>query len=182
MTLKFRQYVKPVLLPLFLSGCASYPPFPAYPAQAGRAPINRSAPVGQARAMPVPREREAPEPVANQEKPAAPKLKKLPNGHYRVMQDWKVELGGRRWNVQKGYTSNGITAPDYIKSRLGDSVNSRDTWAAMFHDWLFTQPGVSRAEADRMYYQIMIAYGVPDSKAKLMFNTVSLYSQSKSQR
>jgi len=109
-------------------------------------------------------------------------LKRLPNGHYRVMRNWPVNLNGRRWIIPKGYTSNGITAPDYIKANLGDSVKSRDTWSAVFHDWLFTQPGVSRAEADRLYYEIMIAYGVPQSKAKLMFNTVSTYSLFKSRR
>ncbi len=108
--------------------------------------------------------------------PVAPVLEKLPNGHYRVVRNWPVELNGKRWVVVKGYTSNGITAPSYIKSQLGDGIRSRDTWAAVFHDWLFTRPGVSRAEADRLYYDLMLAYGVPQTKARLMYNTVSAYS------
>ncbi|MFK7851678.1 MAG: DUF1353 domain-containing protein [Akkermansiaceae bacterium] len=111
--------------------------------------------------------------------PSIPKLKQLKNGHYRVTENWRLQLDGRTWVIQKGYTSNGITAPDYIKSNLGDSVDSRDTWAAVYHDWLFTQPGIGRDEADRLYHKLMLAYGVPSFKAQLMYNTVSAYSRAK---
>lgn len=110
--------------------------------------------------------------------PDAPKLKRLSNGHYRVKKDWRVDLDGRRWVVQKGYTSNGITAPAAIKSRLGDGVGHPETWAAVFHDWLFTQPGMSRSRADRLFYDALIAYGVSAEKARLMHATVSAYSAS----
>lgn len=114
--------------------------------------------------------------------PDAPKLKRLSNGHYRVKKDWSVDLDGRRWVVQKGYTSNGITAPAAIKSRLGDGVSHPETWAAVFHDWLFTQPGMSRSRADRLFYDALIAYGVSAEKARLMHATVSAYSASTSFR
>ncbi len=117
-----------------------------------------------------------------QARPAAPELKRLKNGHYRVRRPWTVVLNGRTWVVQKGYTSNGMTAPARVKAALGDGVDKPETWSAVFHDWLFTQPGVSRAEADRTFYEIMIAYGVPSSKAQLMYNTVKTYSLTKSQR
>lgn len=84
--------------------------------------------------------------------------------------------------IGKGYTSNGITASSYVKSKLGDGIQSKDTWAAVFHDWLFTQPEISRAQADRLYFDFMIAYGVPPAKARLMYNTVSLYSMTKEHR
>lgn len=159
-----RSCATTILLPLVLSGCVAYPPpagYPTTPRPIPARPTNNATPE-------IPSKTSA--------RPAAPALKRLKNGHYRVTQDWVVNLDGRQWIVRKGYTSNGITAPDYIKSKLGDSVNSRDTWAAVFHDWLFTQPGISRTEADRLYYRIMLAYGVPQSKATLMFNTVSAYS------
>ena len=114
--------------------------------------------------------------------PAPPVLRRLKNGHYRVMENWNVHLNGKRWVVSSGYTSNGITAPSYVKAKLGDGVGSRDTWAAVFHDWLFTQSDVSRAQADRLYFDLMIAYGVSPTKARLMYNTVSAYSFTKSTR
>ncbi|MEO5916297.1 MAG: DUF1353 domain-containing protein [Luteolibacter sp.] len=114
--------------------------------------------------------------------PEAPQLKRLPNGHYRVRKPWTVALDGRVWHVQAGYTSNGMTAPSFIKSSLGDGVEYKETWSAVFHDWLFTQPGISRSEADRMFYDLMIAYGVSSEKAKLMYTTVSTYSLTKSNR
>ena len=114
--------------------------------------------------------------------PDAPQLKKLPNGHYRVRKPWTVTLEGRQWQVPAGYTSNGITAPSFIKSSLGDGVQLKETWSAVFHDWLFTQPGITRAQADRMFYELMIAYRVAADKAKLMYDAVAAYSLTKSNR
>ena len=121
-------------------------------------------------------------PVSVQARPAAPQLKKLPNGHYRVRKPWTVALNGRVWKVPKGYSSNGITAPARIKSSLGDGVDHPETWAAVFHDWLFTQPGVSRATADKAFLELLLAYGVPEKKARMMYTTVSAYSLSKAFR
>jgi hypothetical protein len=69
-----------------------------------------------------------------------------------------------------------------LRKTLGNGVNHPETWAAVFHDWLFTQPGVSRAQADRMFHDLLIAYGVTPLKARLMHSGVSTYSASKSIR
>lgn len=112
-------------------------------------------------------------------RPQAPKLRRLDNGHYRVRKPWTVYLNGRTYQVQKGYTSNGITAHSAIKAALGDGIEHPETWAAVFHDWLFTQPGMSRATADRLFYDLLLAYGVSENKARLMYTTVSAYSSRK---
>lgn len=119
---------------------------------------------------------------ALQPSPDAPELKRLNNGHYRVRKPWTVDLNARRWQVPAGYKTNGITAPANMKQSLGDGVDRPETWAAIFHDWLFTQPGISRAQADGMFYDLLIAYGVPAQRAKLMYTTVKLYSLTKSLR
>lgn len=112
-------------------------------------------------------------------RPEAPHLRRLSNGHYRVRKPWVVHLHGRSFRVPKGYTSNGITASPSIKATLGDGVQYRETWAAVFHDWLFTQPGMSRTEADRLFYSLLRAYEVPETKARLMYASVSAYSSRK---
>jgi len=111
-----------------------------------------------------------------------PVLVRKKNGHYHVAQPWTVEAGGRRWRVEKGYTSNGITAPARVKASLGDGVDRRETWAAVFHDWLFTQPGISREKADRLFYETLVGYGVPEQKARLMYSFVATYSATKTSR
>lgn len=121
-------------------------------------------------------------PVSRQARPDAPKLKKLQNGHYRVRKPWTVTLNGRVWKVQKGYSSNGITAPAKVKASLGDGIDRPETWAAVFHDWLFTQPGISRTTADKTFYELLLAYGVPEKKARMMYTTVSVYSLTKGSR
>ena len=119
---------------------------------------------------------------ASHPSPEIPNLKRLANGNYRVRQPWTVDVGGRRWCIPVGYTSNGITAPASVKSSLGDGVGHPETWAAVFHDWLFTQPGVSRSQADHLFYELLIAYGVSPAKAGLMHTVVAAYSASKSFR
>lgn len=118
-------------------------------------------------------------PMKRAAQPAIPELKKLKNGHYRVRKPWTVVIDGKTWVVPKGYTSNGMTAPARVKAVLGDGVDKPETWSAVFHDWLFTQPGVTRAEADRTFHKILLAYGVSPTKAQLMYNTVKAYSLSK---
>lgn len=118
----------------------------------------------------------------HRQRPDAPNLKRLANGHYRVRKPWTVDLDGRRWQIPAGYSTNGITAPAGLKKPLGDGADHPETWAAIFHDWLFTQPGISRAKADKAFYHLLIAYGVPAQKAMLMYTTVAAYSLSKSFR
>ncbi len=118
-------------------------------------------------------------PVAKAVTPQSPKLKRLKNGHYKVIEPWTVELNGKIWQVQAGYRCNGITAPKVVKQALGDGINKSTTWAAVFHDWLFTQPGMTRNRADRLFYDLMVAYGVPKEKAKLMHTSVQAYTLSK---
>jgi len=96
-----------------------------------------------------------------------------------VASPWTVELRGKRWHVPKGYVCNGITAPKHVRRFLGDGVHSPETWAAVFHDWLFTQPGITRAQADQLFYELLLAYNVSPMKARLMYTSVASYSASK---
>lgn len=124
----------------------------------------------------------APAAAVSNQRPDAPALRRKKNGHYVVTAPWTVVLDGKVWQVQKGYTCNGITAPARVKNSLGDGVDQPETWAAVFHDWLFTQPGMSRGRADRLFYQLLVSYGVSPLKSRLMYSSVSAYSASKAIR
>ena len=108
--------------------------------------------------------------------PPKPELKKLANGHYTVLEDWPVNVSGRKFIVQKGYTSNGITAPQSIKSVLGDDINAPETWTAVFHDWCFTQKDLTRLQCDNFYIQLMRDFKINPQKIQLMGATVKGYS------
>ena len=114
-----------------------------------------------------------------QEKPI---IKRLASGRYKVRKPWTVHAGNRLWQVPAGYVCNGITAPERVKKSLGDGVEHAETWAAIFHDWLFTQPGVTRAQADGLFHELMLAYGISPAKAGVMHAMVSAYSVSKNFR
>lgn len=117
--------------------------------------------------------------VAIADRPEAPHLKRIRKDRYRVTRPWTLELNGKIWRVQKGYVCNGITAPKKIREILGEGVDAPETWAAVFHDWLFTQPGMSREKADQLFHELLLAYDVPPLKARLIYSSVSLYSASK---
>lgn len=117
-----------------------------------------------------------PDLINRQFTPPKPKLKRLANGHYTVLEDWPVNVSGRKFIVQKGYTSNGITAPKSIKNMLGDNVNAPETWTAVFHDWCFTQKNLTRLECDNLYIQLMRDLKISPQKIQLMGATVKGYS------
>lgn len=119
-------------------------------------------------------------PVKAHNRPEAPKLKFLKQkGRYQVQKPWRLDLNGKTWHIPAGYRSNGLTVPAQLKKTMGDSPDAPETWAAVFHDWLFKQPGISRAEADKLFYDALIAYGVSQRKADLMYTSVRAYSLTK---
>lgn len=105
-----------------------------------------------------------------------PQLEQLENGHYRVLEDWPVKIGQRSFIVQQGYSSNGITAPEKLKAFLGDHVDAPETWAAMFHDWCFTQEYLTRDQADSYFIELMHDYQINAHKVQLMGATVRGYT------
>ena len=107
---------------------------------------------------------------------ARPNLERLPNGHYRMLNDWQVRVNNRQFTVQQGYTSNGITGPQSAKTFMGDHVNAPETWCAMFHDWCFTQNYLTRQQADDYFVALLYSYDVPAYKIKIMETTVKSYS------
>lgn len=113
---------------------------------------------------------------ASHERPDTPQLKKMGKTRYKLCEPWVVNIGGKTYQVPTGYSSNGITAPNLIKSSLGNGLDRPETWAAVFHDWLFTQKGISRSQADKLFHQLLLAYGVAPRKADAMYAVVSAYS------
>jgi Protein of unknown function (DUF1353) len=114
--------------------------------------------------------------TATADRPNPPQLEKVGKARYRLCEPWKVNIGGKIWRVPTGYSSNGITAPNLVKASLGNGLDRPETWAAVFHDWLFTQKGISRSQADKLFHQLLLAYGVPPRKAAAMYAVVSAYS------
>lgn len=105
-----------------------------------------------------------------------PSLKRLTNGHYTVLEDWPVNVSGRKFIVQKDYTSNGITAPESIRKMLGDNIEAPETWTAVFHDWCYTQKDLTRTQCDDFYIQLMKDFNINARKIQLMGATVKGYS------
>ena len=97
---------------------------------------------------------------------------------YTLERNTDIRLHNFRVTIPAGYTTNGITAPGWIRDILGDSVKSPETQAAVFHDWLFTpaSPVGTRKEADERFVQYLFQLGVPRWKRWAMGTAVKLYS------
>lgn len=109
-----------------------------------------------------------------------PVLEKLESRKYRLTEDWVVNVKSRSFLLKAGYTTNGITAPKFFRNLMGDGVNEKETWCAIFHDWCFT-PNIemSRKDADELFCDLMKQYKIPLWKRFLMCNVVKIYSSLK---
>ncbi len=107
-----------------------------------------------------------------------PQVMQLPNGHFRLLEPWRVRLQDASFTLQKGYTCNGITATDWQKAQMGHGADRKETWCAIFHDWTFTQ-GMSRQRCDDYFNELMIQYQVAPWKRELMYNIVKMRSAAK---
>ena len=105
-----------------------------------------------------------------------PSLQRLPNGHYKLLSDWVVVVGDEIFLLEKKYTTNGITAPNWVKELLGDKVTDKETWCAVFHDWLFKHTDRSDKECDDLFIKLMVQFNVPTWKRIAMGVSVKIYS------
>lgn len=105
-----------------------------------------------------------------------------------VLDDWEFRLllpfefyEGNRENptavhcVPAGFVTDLASVPRWLWSFL--QPTGRYTKAAILHDWLIqADSGVSRADADRIFYDAMVVLGVKPRLAWLMYKAVRIYS------
>lgn len=105
-----------------------------------------------------------------------------------VLDDWEFKLllpfefyeGSREKPtavhcVPAGFVTDLASVPHWLWSFL--QPTGRYTKAAILHDWLIrSDSGVSRADADRIFYDAMMVLGVKPRLAWLMYRAVRIYS------
>jgi hypothetical protein len=79
-----------------------------------------------------------------------------------------VEVGdGERIEVPVGFTTDGASVPTWAQKVTGwDPWVDPQRWAGVVHDWLYSQPGVSKSYADAVFRALLASDGRAGGSAK----------------
>jgi hypothetical protein len=81
--------------------------------------------------------------------------------------------GTERIEVPVGFTTDGASIPGWAQAVTGwDPWTDPQRVAGIVHDWLYTQPGVSKAHADQVFRAVLAADGAPRFKREIMYAAV----------
>ena len=78
--------------------------------------------------------------------------------------------GGERIEVPVGFTTDGASVPGWAQTLTGwEPWADPQRWAGVVHDWLYSQPGVSKSNADDVFRAVLASEGASSWKRKLMY-------------
>jgi hypothetical protein len=84
-----------------------------------------------------------------------------------------VEVDGQSIEIPVGYTTDGASVPDWAQALTGWSRwEPPQRWGGIVHDWLYTQPGVSKAHADTAFRAVLASEGASRFKREVMYAAV----------
>lgn len=96
---------------------------------------------------------------------------------YTLKERIRVRWQGRRLNVPKGFQSDGASVPRIFWRLVFPSSDTTALRAAFCHDYIYrTHPqGWTKAEADQMFYDVLVRDGVPKWRAWLAYMGVKYF-------
>lgn len=89
--------------------------------------------------------------------------------YYRVHEPYTASSQGLRVTVHPGYRYDGASIPRMFWRLIGGPFSGAYAPAALVHDALYETQMVSRAHADRVFYDLMRRCGEGRARAKLMY-------------
>ena len=86
-------------------------------------------------------------------------------------------IGHKTITVPKGFTCDGMSVPRLFWCIVSPAIHQHTIAASILHDWMYRKhpQGVSRKQADVIFYAIMRNDGVPKWKALLAYIGVRLF-------
>jgi hypothetical protein len=101
-------------------------------------------------------------------KPDSNKLKDA----YEVENDISTNFGRYTVTVPKFFQYDGASIPSAGWQLIGSPFHPRFMTAAVFHDWLYHTHQVSIDVANDLFYQLLLGFGVQNTKAVIMREAV----------
>lgn len=88
----------------------------------------------------------------------------------------KIEWKGRSFVIPAGFESDGASVPRFFWRIVCPPTDPQAVRAGVAHDWIYrTQPkGWTRAEADKMFYDLLVEDGMYRCRARLAYLGVRL--------
>jgi len=84
-----------------------------------------------------------------------------------------VEVDGERIVIPTGFTTDGASVPAWAQRITGwGPWTAPQRWAGIVHDWLYCQPGVSKARADSVFRAVLASEGASKVKSEIMYAAV----------
>jgi len=95
---------------------------------------------------------------------------------WELAADWRIVFEGRVYRIPAGFRTDGASIPRPLWRICGTPLEAPRVYAALVHDWLYSggDPDVTRAEADRIYRDLLIALGVSKVKAYVEWSALRL--------
>jgi Protein of unknown function (DUF1353) len=84
-----------------------------------------------------------------------------------------VQIGDERIEIPTGFTTDGASVPDWAQRiTRWKPWEDPQRWAGIVHDWLYSQPGVSKRYADDVFRAVLASEGAGWLRRKLMYAAV----------
>lgn len=98
------------------------------------------------------------------------------DGTWSLMADWSVYLGGHWFRLPSGFVTDGASIPRFLWRLCGTPMDVPRLYAALVHDWLYSggDPDATRADADLVYREILVALDYPRIKAYIEYYALRL--------
>ena len=97
---------------------------------------------------------------------------------FRLMEPLQISWGGKPTiTVPWGFQSDGASVPRAFWRLIFPKGDEKALRAAIIHDWIYrTHPaGWTKAEADKLFYELLKADGVPTWRAWLAYQGVKWF-------
>ena len=94
-----------------------------------------------------------------------------------VFYNYRVDYNGKTFLIPRGFESDGASVPRLFWSLVFSPTDSHAATAGICHDWIYRdQPeGWTREEADRMFYALLIEFGVNVASAQSAYLALRLF-------
>lgn len=84
-----------------------------------------------------------------------------------------VQVGDEQIVIPRGFTTDGASVPGWAQRITSwEPWDDPQRWAGIVHDWLYSQPGVTKAHADNVFRAVLASEGAGWLKRKLMYAAV----------
>lgn len=84
-----------------------------------------------------------------------------------------VQIDGERVEIPAGFTTDGASVPGWAQTiTRWKPWDDPQRWAGIVHDWLYSQPGVTKRHADEVFREILKSEGASWLRRTLMYAAV----------